>query len=90
MFETEADESPLEPGVFLFPRNTTETKPPEIDQHQTVRWTGTEWAIEEVSFETPVNKLIDFLFDNPDVWTYINSELNAKYSSKGLSNGISD
>ena len=90
MFQTEADESPLEPGVFLFPGRTTDIQPPDCAENQIARWTGFEWICETVAEPTPLDKLVDFLIDNPDVWTLINSELDAKYSSKGLSNGLSD
>ena len=38
-----ADESPLEPGVWLIPAQATDVVPPEpLEGHQVV-WTGEEW-----------------------------------------------
>jgi hypothetical protein len=38
-----ADESPLEPGVFLIPAHATDVKPPEASDGQVVRWNGAGW-----------------------------------------------
>lgn len=72
--ETEADESPLEPGVYLVPARCTLTPPPaEVPEGKWPRWTGKSWALvnkpaaQESTTEDPVAKLQDFLNQNPDV-----------------------
>lgn len=72
-----ADESPLEPGVFLIPYGAFKTPPPSAPS------TGMEWrrvgdAWEEVAMReyapppTPQEKLAEFLRNNPDVQALIN------------------
>jgi hypothetical protein len=47
--ETLADESPLEPGVFLIPRHATEQQPPmELSEGFAAFWRGDVWSIEQV------------------------------------------
>ncbi len=71
---TEADESPLELGVFLVPALCTLTPPPaEIPAGQCARWSSTEWELVDRSVapadqpSVAVAKLKDFLSRNPDV-----------------------
>lgn len=71
---TEADESPMEPGVFLAPGRSTFTSPPkEIPAGKWPRWNGLTWALvnrpstADVEQESPVDKLRAFLNANPDV-----------------------
>lgn len=42
---TEADESPLEPGVFLIPGGCVETAPPSIPEHKAAHWNGQAWTL---------------------------------------------
>jgi hypothetical protein len=42
---TEADESPLEPGVWLIPAGAVETPPPEAPEGHFTRWSGTAWEV---------------------------------------------
>lgn len=71
--QTDADESPLEPGVFLIPARCVEVKPPEHDGDQWPRWNGAKWELITVSPSndnqpaSPVDKLREFLNANPDV-----------------------
>lgn len=74
---TDADESPLEPGVFLLPAKCTFTQPSaEIPDGQWPRWNGFQWelinkpAVEEIS---AADKLKVFLEQNPDVAALINA-----------------
>lgn len=49
-----ADESPLEPGVFLIPSGCVEQAPPSFDAlaHR-ARWTGAVWEIEAIPQPEP-------------------------------------
>lgn len=71
---TDADESPLEPGVWLIPAQCVEVSPPEHSENQWPRWNGAKWQLVTVQNQTatdaeidPVSKLRDFLNSNPDV-----------------------
>lgn len=44
---TEADESPLEPGVFHIPAGCTDREPPPIPTGQIARLVGDDWLLEE-------------------------------------------
>jgi hypothetical protein len=72
--ETIADESPLEPGVYLLPARTTLTPPPgDIPGNKWPRWTGNAWTLVNrpapaaAGADDPIAKLRDFLSHNPDV-----------------------
>lgn len=77
---TEADESPLEPGVFLVPALCTLTPPPaELSEGLCARWSGTDWElIDRVVAQASqpsitLAKLKDFLSRNPDVAALLDS-----------------
>jgi hypothetical protein len=40
-----ADESPLEPGVYLLPGGCVETPPPTIPEHKAAWWNGNAWQL---------------------------------------------
>jgi len=43
---SEADESPLEEGVYLVPANATDVAPPEFNEKEQIAvWTGKDWSI---------------------------------------------
>jgi len=49
--QSEADESPLEPGVFLLPANATFQAPPTAENGKQIVWTGQGWEVENISIE---------------------------------------
>lgn len=68
----EADESPLEPGVYHLPaRSTLEMPPHEVPDGMCPRWNGVGWDLATAPVITvqddPVAKLKSFLAQNPDV-----------------------
>lgn len=75
---TDADESPLEPGVFHLPARSTLTKPPRrVPADKWPRWTGRKWVLvnrpEPAEPENPLAKLQAFLTANPDVADLLNT-----------------
>ena len=42
---TEADESPLEPGVFLIPGGCVEVEPPKIPANKGACWSNGKWVL---------------------------------------------
>lgn len=50
---TIADESPLEPGVFLIPGGAVEAEPPSIPEGSRARWDGAGWHLEEIPAPEP-------------------------------------
>ncbi|MFJ4496655.1 DUF4376 domain-containing protein [Pseudomonas atacamensis] len=40
-----ADESPLEPGVYLIPGGCVEVEPPAIPEHKAAWWSGQAWQL---------------------------------------------
>lgn len=69
---TEADESPLEPGVVLMPAGAVAMAPPEAwPAGLWPRWNGSSWTlVNEPRLQTPVDpaeKLRSFIDGNPDV-----------------------
>lgn len=77
--ETEADESPMEPGVFLIPAYCVEIAPPEYSGDQWPRWNGAKWQLVTVTPANdnaeidPIEKLRSFLNANPDVAALISA-----------------
>ncbi len=75
---TVADESPLEPGVFLIPAGAVMTKPPySAPAKAEWRWSGSAWELvaarPPMRTLTPEDRLAAFLRDNPDVSALISS-----------------
>jgi hypothetical protein len=50
---TVADESPLEPGVFLIPAGAVEIEPPSIPEGYRARWTSGTWELEKIPEPEP-------------------------------------
>ncbi len=48
-----ADESPMEPGVFLLPGGTVDAPAPTVPQGQRAKWTGKAFALEDIPAPEP-------------------------------------
>lgn len=76
---TVADESPLEPGVYLMPAGAVDVAPPSVPAGKVAKFQGGKWVLaakpekpsqaEGVPSEIvdPLQKLAAFLRANPDV-----------------------
>jgi hypothetical protein len=51
---TFADESPLEPDVYLIPADCVEADPPAIESNQKAKWVNDAWVYEEIPPKPPV------------------------------------
>jgi len=59
---SQADESPLEPGVYLIPAHATPVAPPVSGSGDRVRWDGSDWRIEPIPVpEQPAPPTLDDL-----------------------------
>lgn len=61
-----ADESPLEPGIYLVPANATTIAPPQYDAHtQTCRYSTNKWVVADIPADVPVEPVVtDYLAQN--------------------------
>lgn len=48
-----ADESPLEPGVFLIPGGAIDTTPPDVPEGLRAQYVGGEWVFSPIPLDTP-------------------------------------
>lgn len=76
--QTEADESPLEPGIYHLPaRSTLEPPPAEWPDDRWPRFNGAAWDLvnkpEPTAGPDPLAKLAAFLQENPDVAALIDA-----------------
>ncbi|MDW9473478.1 hypothetical protein CN100_01190 [Sinorhizobium meliloti] len=52
---SEADESPLEPGVYLIPAYATEIAPPEFIPGHIFKWAGSAWVAEAIPSQPSIH-----------------------------------
>ncbi|MDK2769926.1 MAG: hypothetical protein KYX69_19685 [Sphingomonas sp.] len=55
----EADESPLQPGVFLIPGGCVVEEPPTFGEGNRARWDGDAWVIEPADIDQPAEPAPD-------------------------------
>lgn len=73
----EADESPLEPGVFLLPANATFQKPPATEEGKNRVWSGEEWELQNIPAPTTALEPTP----EPVTWATIRANRNGKLSA---------
>ena len=44
-----AQESPLEPGVFLLPAGATFVEPPQVPEGKQANWNGESWSVQDIA-----------------------------------------
>jgi len=54
---TVADESPLEPGVYLMPAGTIDAEQPIIPENHLARWVDNNWTFEPIPEIVAANEL---------------------------------
>lgn len=70
----EADESPLEPGVFLLPAYSTAIAPPAQQEGYYRTWNGSEWVQELIPLPPPA----------PEPEPYVPTEADVRLQRNGL------
>lgn len=69
--EYSCQESPLEPGVFLMPANSTDVKVPKAAEGQVAVWAGDEWLLKpDYRNKTVYSAQSGVIVINPNVDTY--------------------
>lgn len=51
---TVADESPLEPGVFLMPGGCVDTTPPDLAEDTRYKWNNDKWIVEKIIIQQEI------------------------------------
>jgi hypothetical protein len=58
---TTADESPLEPGVFLLPANAVDAPVPAVPEGQRAKWDGA-WVLEDIPQPPPEPEPVELTY----------------------------
>ena len=81
-----ADESPLEPGVFLIPARCVDATMPSIPAGQRAKWSGAQFVLEPVPVDTPA-PVPTIEQRRAAVWERIKSERETRRQSGVLASG---
>jgi hypothetical protein len=69
-----AQESPLEPGVFLLPAGATFVEPPQVSEGQHAVWNGNSWEVQDIPAPEPEPEIPE---PEPELtWDTIRTERN--------------
>ena len=71
--EEEAEKSPLEEDVYLFPANSTPIVPPAVDDNKLLRFVNNEWEILDME---KVEKYSEEEINSEEEKTYSQEEIN--------------
>ena len=87
---SEADESPLEPGVFLIPAMATETVPPNVAEGMRVRFDGGAWVVESIPEPEPAPVPEPDGPVPPSVYTCSPWQIRKALNNQGLRQAVED
>ena len=87
---SEADESPLEPGVFLIPAMATETVPPNVAEGMRVRFDGGAWVVESIPEPEPAPDPEPDGPVPPSVYTCSPWQIRKALNNQGLRQAVED
>lgn len=85
---SEADESPLEPGVFLIPALATKAVPPNVAEGMRVRFDGDAWVVEAIPEPEPEPEQADPA--PPVVYTCNPWQIRKALNNQGLRQAVED
>lgn len=64
-----AQESPLEPGIFLLPAGTTFVEPPQVSEGQQAVWLGDSWEVQDILAPEPLGSVNPSSTQTPEATT---------------------
>lgn len=70
-----AQESPLEPGVFLLPAGATFVEPPQVAEGKQAIWGGESWSVQEIPLP-PEPEIPEPPQPEPLTWDTIRAQRN--------------
>ena len=65
-----AQESPLEPGVFLLPAGATFVEPPQVAEGKQAIWGGGSWAVEDIPLPPAPEPEPELVLPEPELLTW--------------------
>jgi hypothetical protein len=66
---TTADESPLEPGVFLFPARSVDVPTPTVPEGKRAKWNGA-WVLEDIPQPDPEPEPVELTYADKRAMEY--------------------
>lgn len=88
--ESVADESPLEPGVFLIPAQATTVKPPTVTPPKQAVWRNNKWKVEQIPVpkEEPVTPGPDLVEPDYQFQDFLNAIIASPLYQKVLQQAV--